>query len=76
MIQREAIVLSVESRAVVSEAVIRRAMGMRADPLALAVCSTHVHFLARFDRDRIGVEVGMLKREAAKALLKEHPGGV
>lgn len=44
--------------------------------MAIAIAPTHVHLLARFDKSRVGIEVGQLKREASKALADQYPGGL
>lgn len=75
-LKREPIRLNAEQQRIALDAVLAKARSIDAEPLAIAIAATHVHLLARFDKARVGIEVGQLKREASNALADHHPGGV
>jgi REP element-mobilizing transposase RayT len=60
----------------VCDAVRSKCAAMGAELMAIAVAATHVHALVLLDEERVGTEVGMMKREASKWLAEKRPGGL
>jgi REP element-mobilizing transposase RayT len=74
VMHRDAVTLAPEVRELVRDAIVEKALALELDPRALAVCRSHVHLLASFEREKLSRSVGQLKRHASRRCTKRIPG--